>query len=293
MSHFAYTRAGGIWNIGTSLLAAEMASIDAKTFASLNGDAGGTWAPSAVITIGGQGLSVPANVTLGTGGTTGLTVNSSSVFNFVTNFLGTTRILADSRFGDDNTTTCTMNSSFVINSGFVSNANSSFAGSGVHLTFGTGTVLTLATGSSLVCSAGALFNASVTCGSTLAVTGAATFSSDVVIGGTGSIVERVVLGTAANGTYSVSTADVVFLSQALSTSGSYTYTLDHVGAVTGKKMRISLEEGCAISVQVNDITGGHIISGSTVIGNSAGNYTSMDLVFVNSQWRHAAHSSVF
>lgn len=56
MAHFAYTRAGGVWNALTVLTSAEMADLDAKTFAAINGDAGGTWAPSDPIIIGGDGL---------------------------------------------------------------------------------------------------------------------------------------------------------------------------------------------------------------------------------------------
>jgi len=55
MSHFSLTRA--TWVTGTDLLAGEMASLDAKTFAALNGDGGGSYSPSSVITIGGQGLT--------------------------------------------------------------------------------------------------------------------------------------------------------------------------------------------------------------------------------------------
>lgn len=45
------------WNVLTDLHASEMAAFDAAQFASISGDAGGTWAPSSVIIIGGAGLS--------------------------------------------------------------------------------------------------------------------------------------------------------------------------------------------------------------------------------------------
>ncbi len=55
MSHFNLTRS--TWVVGTALLAGELASLDAKTFAAINGDSGGSWAPSSVITIGGAGVT--------------------------------------------------------------------------------------------------------------------------------------------------------------------------------------------------------------------------------------------
>jgi hypothetical protein len=57
MAHFTYTRVAGIWNT-IPVSYAELANLDAKTFAAINGDAGGTWAPSSVITIGGSGVTV-------------------------------------------------------------------------------------------------------------------------------------------------------------------------------------------------------------------------------------------
>lgn len=217
MSHFAHTRAGGVWNSNQVVFATEFADFDAKTFKALNGDEGGTWAPSSVITIGGQGLSVPANVILGTGGTTSLTVDSACAFDYQAGFFGIVLTHANVMIGDDNTTTATVNSNLIINSGFVANANSSFAGSGVHLSFGTGTVLSLASGSSLVCSAGALFNATVTCASTLAVTGAATMASTLVV--TGAITSD---GANFNGTAAVNinTSGGCFVSCPITCSGT-------------------------------------------------------------------------
>jgi hypothetical protein len=56
LSHFSLTRPS--WVSGTALYAFELAAIDAKTFKAINGDEGGTWAPSSVITVGGSGMTV-------------------------------------------------------------------------------------------------------------------------------------------------------------------------------------------------------------------------------------------
>ncbi len=63
--HNSYTRAGGMWAPFTVVLAAELADLDAKTFKAANFDDGGTWAPSSVITIGGQGINVTGPAAFG------------------------------------------------------------------------------------------------------------------------------------------------------------------------------------------------------------------------------------
>lgn len=56
-----------------------MASLDAKTFASINGDAGGTWAPSSQLTIGGAGAQIRL---VGTSNLDGIvSVNSGAFLN--------------------------------------------------------------------------------------------------------------------------------------------------------------------------------------------------------------------
>ena len=58
MAHFDYTRPGGIWSGSDDFLTAEIEDLDSKTERAINGDEGGTWAPTDVITIGGDGLTV-------------------------------------------------------------------------------------------------------------------------------------------------------------------------------------------------------------------------------------------
>lgn len=57
MAHFTYTRSGGVWNT-LPVAYSELAELDAKTYKAINGDEGGTWAPSSAIVIGGSGLTV-------------------------------------------------------------------------------------------------------------------------------------------------------------------------------------------------------------------------------------------
>ena len=59
MSHEAYVRGSLIaWSSSLAVTPAEMWAFDQSQFKSINGDEGGSWAPSSVITIGGQGFDV-------------------------------------------------------------------------------------------------------------------------------------------------------------------------------------------------------------------------------------------
>lgn len=56
--HFSYTRPGGNWTDGVDALTEiDLESFEAKMFKAINGDEGGSWAPSAAIVIGGSGIT--------------------------------------------------------------------------------------------------------------------------------------------------------------------------------------------------------------------------------------------
>jgi hypothetical protein len=59
MAHNTRTRADlAAWNATPAVSGAEANELDQKGFTAINGDDGGTWAPSTVITIGGMGVTV-------------------------------------------------------------------------------------------------------------------------------------------------------------------------------------------------------------------------------------------
>jgi hypothetical protein len=58
MAHFVVTQAPGTWINGYVVPRADWESLDAKVVAAIDGDNGGAWAPSAVISIGGLGLVI-------------------------------------------------------------------------------------------------------------------------------------------------------------------------------------------------------------------------------------------
>lgn len=63
MAHFNYTRPGGTWATLYVPTGPDYSDLDTKTFKAINGDEGGSWAPSAPIIIGGSGMQIPDGAT--------------------------------------------------------------------------------------------------------------------------------------------------------------------------------------------------------------------------------------
>lgn len=102
MSHNAFIRVpDGIW-AAIPVLHGELTQMDQTLFKCVNGDDGGTWAPSSLITIGGHGLNVTAdffangfcninsNASIGSSPTDALDVFSTSNFHGPSSFVGIT-----------------------------------------------------------------------------------------------------------------------------------------------------------------------------------------------------------
>jgi hypothetical protein len=94
MSHNAYVRGSlANWATGSQVSAQNFWDLDQYCYSAINGDAGGTWSPSSVITIGGvNGLTLAAGTPLVVGGTLNVTstttlgtVNVGGVFSTFAN----------------------------------------------------------------------------------------------------------------------------------------------------------------------------------------------------------------
>jgi hypothetical protein len=87
MPHNSRIRSGGLWVTGSTITQDELEQLDQAQYEAINGDDGGTWAPAAVITIGGSGLTVtgPARLsdviaaTWNAGGTATLTGSGTTM----------------------------------------------------------------------------------------------------------------------------------------------------------------------------------------------------------------------
>lgn len=85
MAHNAYIRGSiGAWATGTQVSQAEFWQLDQYVYGAINGDAGGTWAPAAAITLGGTaGLVLGTGNPLTVGGIlTAGAINASGTCNF-------------------------------------------------------------------------------------------------------------------------------------------------------------------------------------------------------------------
>lgn len=236
MTTHAYVRPGNVWNSGQIVSHQEFAALDFGQFDSISAS-GGVYAPGdSPIQIGGLGLTVTGQfmalhaVIIGTDGTDVLTVNSTATFEHDVNVGGfatvtggftvggAAALTGNVTIGSSGSDTLSVQAAATFIHGFVAQANStidncvlSFAGT-AELAFGSGTELSIGSGASAIC------------------------QGDFNLSGAGTIVERVVTGTDADGTYSVSSADLVYI-PAGTISAARNYFIDEVGAVNGKKIR--------------------------------------------------------
>jgi len=106
MAHRVHIRAGvgsGAWSNGY-VLGTEFEKFDAAQFSSIDGDAGGSWAPSSVILIGGRGLTVSGDGLTVSGPLTSpgaatfngtLTANGAATFNGAVSFTAPGPVVVD------------------------------------------------------------------------------------------------------------------------------------------------------------------------------------------------------
>jgi len=293
-SHNAYIRPSGVWTAGVPVLHGEFAAFDLAQFQSINGDLGGTWAPSSIITIGGAGLNVTGpfqvhgSFHVYVGALFDSTVNAAS-------FEASTDITADRDLIAGRHVVASGNATIggnITAGGDITATGDVSATGNLHGVVGISTPGFLVVGGAASVAGAATITGQVTAGG-FVTTGASSFAADVTLSGSGSIVERIVTATDADATFSVSSVDTVFIPHTFG-STPRTFTIDHMGAVAGKTMMVVMETGMSSTTEIDllDSVGGRILPGNR-IRNSAGNYTSVMIKFINSQWRLVAQSGPF
>ena len=208
MPHNSYIHgtSSSSWPNGYVLTQTDFQLLDTAQFQAVNGDLGGTYAPSSgAIVIGGQGLQV----------------NGAGVYGTITN--GATLLIdTDGKQALEGTLHAYTGSSAVFDAG----SKVTVSGS---VTMGSGAALLLQTGSVINSSGTATFS------NTISFNGGS-MTGRLAAAGTGRVSRRFVIGSSGDYTYSIADGDV-FLAQA--GSSARTYQLSSGGAYEGDSVIFS------------------------------------------------------
>lgn len=308
MAHNSYTRLGGVWAAGSVVLAAEAADLDAKTFAAINGDAGGAWAPAAPIEIAGAGLEIHGapfklydgaaalalwfdeatprfefykqarfnSASLNLSGTSQLVVGGAGgIINAGSlDQTGDATFAGDVQLGDAVGDTLDVRATSTFAEAVAMAKTLEVTG---ELTALHDVTLGLSALDSLTVAAAANFNAAA------AFAGAVSISDPVTLSGDGTIRYRVTAGADADTTYGVDSYDEVRIAWA-SLSAPRIYTISNTGGAAGARFRLStFDAGNDVTVKRGD--------GSTIgqLKVAAGFYRFMDLIWIAGQWEVGAY----
>ena len=293
MAHFDRVKPGG-WVLNEVLDHALMNDLDTNMSKALNGDEGGTWAPSAEIVIGGSGLRL-TTLLRAFGGLSvqggDLAVSQDAAIQ------GTLAVDGESTLTGD--VTCD-HDLFVIGSLEVSEELDVASAARVHaslrvymtsqfddditvsgkMTSTTAQVVGNLEVGSITCTSTASFTLGITASGGIAVNGDSTVTKKMVCGGQGRVVQRTVTGANADTSYSINDGDRVFVPPSTLTADR-TYTLTHTGAVAGDIFEImSRDAGSKISV-ADSVTGALDPVGIKYI---SGFFTSYRYLFDGTKW---------
>lgn len=295
MTHFDYTRTGGIWTGSMDLLAAEMADLDSKTKRALNADEGGTWAPTTTITIGGQGVTITGTSILDDCQSIELTDGFLNVYSGAQVQILTGGVLeaqsgatVDLQAGS--TTTLASGASFLVSSGgvvdFASGADvdincnvevesgaAMIYRSGSQHIANSGSSTTIQTGATLTLQSGATVNVAAN----VTQTGKITHS-----GAGGRVAKRTLHVVNTSQTVGVDDADYVLIDAI--DGGTYVLTLDDSPLPDeGESINIRLRELNDSSVTVkDDSTGLTIYNFGAALPDSSGGF---EAVWLGGRWR--------
>jgi hypothetical protein len=280
----------GSWANLSVMEAHEAAAFDLAQFSAIDGDAGGTWAPASLIILGGSaGLRMDSPF-LATGH-----FQVDSIGNFSSNVVVTHTIHAGGTIDSDADITATGNVSALgsgqIGGTFNADGAATFGSTG-HFHGNLDTDGTLHAGGNatlagtLTTTGGAVFS------STVGINGNVSTAADVGVGGeltvadvseftgratfNGGVVNRVVLGTNGNNTYSVAIADEVIVGQT-GISSDVIYTLSSTGAVNGSRIRFTNLDG-SWNVTVVWATG------SQRVTYQIGEVMTLEMVYIGGTW---------
>lgn len=271
MSHFGYTRPAGVWAPLTVGRASELASLDAKTYKAINGDEGGTWAPTDPIIIGGGGVEVDAPFIVSVSGGAMLVVDSSKARAYSPN--GT--------------------HGFNIVDGGAQALGTWQWATGAGATFGSGSTLTVASGATASVAGSLSTTGTVSLGGTTTIGGTTTLNGTTTISGAGAalktaltlsdagrIAYRAVVGADADTTYSVADVDEVIIT---GITAARAYSVDTAGAVNGSRIRFAVQQD--VTTNTVTVTAGTNSAPMCWTGGPPAGIVACEFVYVSGAWR--------
>lgn len=297
------------WLATQPVLHGEFAALDFGQFDSIS-CSGGTYAPAAVITVGGAGMTlllvggnvVDGSLTIDPGGSFGVSPGTTAAFGGTTTFLNTS--VTNWATGSVTTWQGSASAEFqngtslILDSGselqvsgaafFHSGSFTEFDGSvSITAVFTVANTATF-TVSSLATFTGAVVHSGATSLQSVSIQGASVISAPVSMSGSGQILSRIGFGLDAAMTWSKSTTDVVIIPNGVLTSPR-TYVLDTVGAMTGSSITFSNHDTSGSDVSVR--TPGAVLIGvlSVIAGHG---YHWFDLIFDGTSWEILRFSEV-
>ncbi len=289
MAHNASIHAGG-WATGYVVTSADFLAIDSLLFKSINGDDGGTWAPSSLITIGGSGLRVtgPFTSSYSTLIDASLTVSDTATFNNLTTVNAQFRLTGTGGFLQTGTGPVNFSGYVTTTAGllvsspgtFICNAISSFT-----QTVSINAALALTGGGGMSCGDLATFNGGVRLngGGSLSCHTNIDLYDILRMFGAARLIYRRITGADAATTYAVADADLV---QIPNLAANRIYTISSTGAQSGDVMTFSMASDAktvnAIGVTLQRTDTSNIGPG---IQKAAGGYVAMTIVFDGTTWQ--------
>jgi hypothetical protein len=280
MAHFTRVRPSGFWTLNSVVDPAEFEQFDAQLYAAINGDAGGTWAPSIPITIGGAGINVTGLLAaddVEIGGT--LEVGGQALFN------------APVTIDND----LAVNGAAVFYDGVTFNDTVSFDGpaqveTGNTFTVGNGATLSIPSGGTQTIASGATFTiasgATVTIGAATTFNGAMSLTKRIGLSSNAAISIRRVAGADAATAYGVVSASGTVVADEVdigTLTAARTYTVDD--GIAGDRIRFTKLGTDAFTVTIRNQADSATIA---TLGPKPGSYTWVDLTFNGTAWIVAA-----
>lgn len=285
---FARQRLPGKWLSGSIIAQAELETWDTSISNALDGAAGGTWAPSSAITIGGLGINItgPAgfqgtstfngqanfngflvangNIVLGNASGDSLAVNATTVFAHTVEIDETLHVVQNATF----------DAQITITGALIANGN---------IVLGNSVGDSLAVNATTVFANDVEIDGDIVLGDDPSTASILTVNTDTVLKGILTIQDaahvrfRSVMGVDADANYGVDTVDEVYID---SLSPARTWSLINTGAGTGSRIRFI--NFTAVDLIIN-FNGGSLM----VIKNATGYSPNVEFTYIGGTWRRS------